>query len=124
MRNIIYIIAGAGVGACAYHARGSEGEAMAAIAEFNASGNWPGGPAYLLGSTSMPPDAARALLAQSEYSIGEVMAGWDRGEYGGIVDSATGETIRSATESEAIESLTASREGHIEVDGRDCFVSF
>lgn len=41
---------------------------------------------------------------------------------GTLCDSATNETIREATLRETVESLTASAEGHILVDGRRCYV--
>ena len=41
---------------------------------------------------------------------------------GTLCDSTTNETIRAATLRETIESLTASAEGHILVDGRRCYV--
>lgn len=74
--------------------------------------------------TTMPAEAIEALRNQIEYDADKVMAAWERGDYGDLTDSETGETIRKATAEEAIESLTASYEGHIDVDGRDCYVSF
>lgn len=41
---------------------------------------------------------------------------------GTLCDSTTNETIRAATLRETVESLTASAEGHILVDGRKCYV--
>lgn len=39
-----------------------------------------------------------------------------------LIDSATNETIRTATPYETVESWQASAEGHIEVDGRTVYV--
>lgn len=39
-----------------------------------------------------------------------------------LMDSDTAQKIRGATEAEAIESALARPEGHIEVDGRRCYV--
>lgn len=41
---------------------------------------------------------------------------------GTLCDSTTNETIREATQDETVASLMASAEGHIEVDGRRCYV--
>lgn len=98
--------------------------AMDAIAELERSGDWPDGrPTYRLGSTAMPAAAARALYRRREYDIGAVLVAWESGDYGDLTDSQTGETIRLATVDEAVASLTAAHEGHIEIDGRDCYVS-
>jgi hypothetical protein len=39
-----------------------------------------------------------------------------------LIDSETNEVIRKSTDDEAAESVNAGAEGHIDVDGRRCYV--
>lgn len=75
-------------------------------------------------NNTITADMIEAIRSQVEYDAEAVIAGWGRGDFGDLTDSETGETIRKATAGECAASLAASYEGHIDVDGRDCYVSF